>query len=306
MPPDAVHDWYPIRALTPRHANRPVHLSGQGWVAVGRIMRDAASGRWIWAEWLPAIGRHVMLAPWRVWREDVPPHGREPCFWRPVEWAPWPEPLPVPIAGPVYHAPPPAPEPEAIEPETDGWPYPGLALGERVPPRSLQEAEARVLRGLRRMDLESEAGIVQRGYATDIPREFYVLMRRHQMAEDMAEARRLGHPLATEIGAVRAAWIPTRRDNGDWDYALDWWRQLPGWGRRLIQFRAANPPFSWRQIGEREGESHTQSRKRYRTAIEALFRIAAGSFVGASDTPPASRPEAPVTRPPVSKKESRR
>jgi hypothetical protein len=284
MAPDAAEAWYPIHTLTPRQADRTVHLSGQGWEVVGRLVREPESGRWQWMEWRQGLRQFVLLSPWRLMRAGVVPQGREPSAWRPVAWEVWPDPLPEPIAGPVYAPRPPGPEPDPPPlPETDDWPYPGVRLGERVPPADDREAEARVLRGLRRMDLEPKVGLHKQGFSADIPREFFHLMRRAQLAEDMADARRRGMPVSSEIGNVRSAWTPSRRDNGDWAYALDWWRQLGTFERQLFRYRAANPPFSWRQIGEREGMSGAGAHKAYGRAVAALFAIARVTAAEASE-----------------------
>ncbi len=275
MAPDAVNRWYGIEHLTPRQADRVVHLAGPGWTIVGKMTRESGSGRWAWMEWRPGLGVFVLLTPWRIIRPGVVPQGREPSVWRPVEWEAWPDPLPEPIMGPVQAVADAEPEPDPPPlPETDDWPYPGVHLGERVPAVDIREAEARVLRGLRRMDLEPKVGLRAMGYASDIPREYFYLMRRVQLAEDILEAKRSGRPLTTEVGAVRAAWTPSRRDNGDWAYALDWWKQIGSGPRHLFRLRAANPPFSWRQIGEREGMSQEGARQAYRRAVEAVFEIA--------------------------------
>ncbi|MGE3064146.1 MAG: hypothetical protein AB7K67_01050 [Hyphomicrobiaceae bacterium] len=272
-PPGAL--WYPIGYLTLAHADRTVHLAGQGWEVVGRLSLDPASRLWAWMEWHAGLGQYLLLTPFRIVPDGALRHRREPTAWRPVEWEAWPEPLPEALIGPIYREPEPGPEPDPPPlPETDDWPYPGLRLGERVPPVCEREAEARVLRGLRRMEMEPNPGLRTLAYASDIPREFYHLMRRHQQAEDAAEARRRGLPVTAEIGAVRSAWTPSRRDNGDWHYALDWWRQLTAFERQLFRFRAANPPFSWRQIAERVGGSKDTVRGNYLRAVDKLTVIA--------------------------------
>lgn len=266
--------WYPITALTRAHVTVELALQ-DGWEVLGRIARHRDSRRWAWWELKPGGADWSLLAPYRTPEPDRVPRRREPVAWRPLPWTRWPDPLPEPLPGavPLPPAPPAEEEPPPPE-EVDGWPCPGLRLGERVPPASPEEAEARVLRALRRMDCEPHVGVRHRTLAADIPAEIILAARRLQDAVTAWEAYSQGRLGSLDLPPARAAWTPTRRDHGDWDYALDWWRRLPGREQLLFRYRAANPVYSWRQIGERERMSGTHARALYRAAVRRVFEIA--------------------------------
>lgn len=272
---DLNRPWYPITSLT--RAGVSVELALQdGWEIVGRLGRHPETGRWAWFQQRPNSRSWALLAPYRM-PDGKPPKRREPVAWRPLAGVLWPDPLPEPLTGalPSPLPEPPEPEPEPI-PETDGWPYPGLKLGERVPPQSLEETEARVLRALRRMECEPRVGVRASSLASDIPAEIILAARRLQDAVTAWEAYSQGRLGSLDLPPARAAWTPTRRDHGDWDYALDWLRWLPALERRLFRYRAANPVYSWRQIGERERMSGSHARALYRAAVRRVFEIARG------------------------------
>jgi hypothetical protein len=274
MAPDAGRPWFPIAGLT--RVNVSVELSLEnGFEITGKLAKHPETLRWFWWELRPNAKAYVILMPYRSPGKPAGTrHDRTPVAWRPLPGVLWPDPLPSPLTGPV--PPPPAP-PAEIEPpplpEVDDWPYPGLRLGERVAPASEQECEARVLRALRRMDHEPRVGLYASRISADYPRELYHLMVRQQLAEDLAEALAAGRRI-TDAPDVRVAWTPTRRDNGDWDYALEWWRQLARADRALFRYRAANPSWSWRQIAEAEGQTVSALTGRYARAIARMFAIA--------------------------------
>lgn len=272
--PSIAAPWYPITSLTRAGVSVELALEG-GFEVIGRIVRHPKTGRPCWYVLSPSGRSWSLLAPWRPYDPEKPPRYREPKYWRPLPWVKWPDPLPEPVGHFPPTPPPPAPEPEPPPfPETDDWPYPGLALGERVPPQSLEETEARVLRALRRLECEPRVGVRASSLASDIPAEIILAARRLQDAINAYEAFRQGRMGALDLPPARVAWTPTRRDHGDWEYALEWLRHLPRFEQQLFRYRAANPVFSWRQISEREGLSVTALRQKYQRAIETMYRIA--------------------------------
>ncbi len=259
--PDDGRPWYPVAQF--QRVNVAVEALGAALITV-KLAQHPSHNRLMWWDLL-ASGDWAPLVPWRHPGLGPSLDGRYPVCWRPLAGIDWPHPLPSPVAGPLA-APvviePPEPPPH---PETDGWPYPDVRLGCRVPPVSIEECEARVLRGLRKMNIMARVGHAARSIAADWPAEWYYLMRRIEDVE-----RSDGH-----IGDVRVAWTPTRRDNTDWDYALDWWRHLDPEVRELVALRAANPVFSWRGCAERLRLGNKETcRAAYARAIDVMYRIA--------------------------------
>ncbi len=270
--------WYPARWLDPRrHAGRALIVQTGIAEVEAKLDFHKPSGRFAWLEWRPALGEFVVLAPWRRLGPADMAQGREPVAFVPLHPGEWPE-LPEPLLAPKMA---PAPLPELAPPpepaEVDDWPYPGLKLGSCTPPRSLEECEARVLRALRTMDGQPRVGIAIRSIAADIPSELYYLMRRQQMADDLARLRE-NRKIDTDLKTVRIAFTLLRRDWSDWDYALDWYRGLSRDSRELIRMRAENPPFTWRQIGRHRKESHETSRRTYEAAIASMYRAATAAI----------------------------
>ena len=152
----------------------------------------------------------------------------------------------------------------------DGWPAPGLALGERAPPVSLAECEARILRAYRTSAavMVAGSGHRKRTMCADIPAEMVKAALKRAEAERIAA----GDVTGADFDGVRSAWQPTRRDLGDWDYALGWLTGVPARGRRALEMRAADPQFSFRQIGEALGRAGPGSALHvYRQAIAAAM-----------------------------------
>lgn len=276
MAPATAEPWYAIDVIEPaRHCGVRLVLAGDGWELVGRLWQDqAASRRWAWQEWSAGLKSWQMLTPYRVLRPGQTRHRREPTAFRPVDPLNWPGVRggAGSMLGPVVRASPPptASPPEDVHPECDGWPYPNVRLGLCVPPLSIPECEARVLRALRQMDSLPRVGNAPPKWAADIPREMLYLMVRYQEVERQQTRD-------SYVPDAKVAWFPTRRDAGDWDYALGWWLQLAGHERQLFKMRAANPVYSWRSIAERESYGHPQTaQNHYRKALEKMFEIARG------------------------------
>lgn len=88
------------------------------------------------------------------------------------------------------------------------------------------------------------------------------------------------------------AFNPTRRDLDDWWVALGWFARLypvpargPDWQpgdwnavQRIVAWRAADPPYSWRQIGDQLGRSNEWSRRTYTAAIDRVWQMANGGM----------------------------
>lgn len=270
MDPDAVdpaRPWYHPEALTRADVLVEVRLAG-GAVVTAKVARHA-NGRWVWLEArTDAPGGFALLVPW--WAPGQRPERlsrRAPAAWRPQAGVLWPDALPERIAGPVYRAPPPAEVaiPEGGEP-ADGWPHPGLRLGLKVPPDSLAECEARVLRGWRTM---LAPGVVATGVGGEV--DSVVLIQRAALRMD---ADPEAHVDRSHIPDVAIAWTPDRRDLGDWEYAMAWTRCLDDRRRRVVAMRAAAPVYSWRQIGERMRLTQARVRQIYDASLIAMFKHA--------------------------------
>lgn len=232
--------------------------------------------------------------------EPLAPYGAPRGRFAPTEWRPqvaglWPEALPEPIQRHIAHGPAlgverdgrgrvyvRAPD-EELDPTraSDGWPYPGLVLGECQPPASAREAEARYLRAVRTRDARGvvEDDIVRRSRSTDIPAEMQRIWEKIAAAELRREAYLEGRFGALDASALRSAWSPSRRDLGDWDYALAWGRALSATERKLFELRAADPGYSWSDVGRRIGlrdpaERGRQARGIYEDAVPVLFKAA--------------------------------
>lgn len=269
--------WYPAWFLDPaKHMGRSVLLSGSGWQVTGRIGVDDKAKIPSWQEWRAFEKRWASLAPWRSDEVIDVRRAGEPTAFRPLEGSVWAGDLPQPIVGwsprpmttaATFAAHDADPIAQGMR-DTDGWPFPGLRLGCRVPPETDKECEARVLRAYRHMASMPRVGIQHRTIAADWPAEWYYIgdrINRQEAAKD-------GH-----IGDERVAWVSTRRDATDWDYALDWIKSMRAGPRELIEKRAANPPWSFWQIADRDRTNPDTVRKRYRAAIELAFELARAS-----------------------------
>lgn len=268
---------YPIETLTLMNVRVFIMLAGAirivGWLGRHPETRQ----RWWFAEGKKP-GHGQPLAPWISPGVAIRLRRETPMAWAPLEESVWTAPLPEPI-GPtvtprmvsVDRVRPGLPPPEVFDAgmPDDVWPYPGLKLGERGIPQSLEECEARVLRGFRTQASRavSDAGHKPSPYCADIPAEFVKLALRHADIERLQR----GEIRAEDFEAVRSGWSPTRRDLGDWDHALAWLAAVSRHQARVIALRAANPVYSWRQIADRLGGSHETARVSYRQALEAMF-----------------------------------
>ncbi len=295
--------WFPVAAMQRIGVIVELACNGARQI-VGKLDRHPRNKRLFWWEWRDLIEE---FSPLQMWTPPVAPlpdrlSDRTPLAWRPLVPGVWPDPLPEPLfqaagsrqqaAGPQrspecqWHGnaaacplmpaaccllpdPPPPPEPH-------GWPYPGLKLGESVPPTSKEEAEARVLRAWRTLTVLPGHDYVGGG---DLcwPRDWYVLGQRIDALE-----RYLNGERETHVPPVRSTWLATRRDQGDWRYALAWMNGLSEAHREIIRLRAADPPYRWGEIARqmsRKGEAlsgitRAGAQWRYEAAIDAVWEAA--------------------------------
>lgn len=261
MPADETRGGFEVLAIVRKHPRRKVWW----WYQVGAW--GGAGHGWMRSEQiaLDMVGR-------------TPPSPKSPTAWRPLDVAAWPHPLPAPLDPSFGPKRPPTATPEAAEAldphiGDDGWPYPGLVLTLGTP-ASREECEARVLRAFRTSASAAGGGAIghaARTMSADIPKEIILASIR------LNEAWWSVHPDADGgvFEAVRSGWTPNKRDVGDWVTALGWLDYLEPRAVRVISLRAADPPFSFRQIAERIRVSHHVTAKRiYERAIDAAFASA--------------------------------
>jgi len=281
--PDADVLWYPIEAM--RWVGLPVivALARGGTEIVAEIRKHPRRKTWCWYQ-LGSWGgdsygwmRSDVIELEFVNRETE----HSPHAFRPLDAAAWKHPLPEPLAPAVSLKRPPAatPEPqEALDPHhgSDDWPYPGLRLGaEGAVPKSREECEARILRAFRTSHSSAGGfvGHMSSGTCADIPREQVQIALAHCNAERIREELRLG--VAQPLNAVRSGWTPTKRDIGDWVQALQWLNSADPADVHVVELRAADPPWSFRQIAERMRlASHNTARRWYADAISHAFQSA--------------------------------
>lgn len=274
--------WYPIATM--RRHRITVRVQGAGYECLA-IVRDHPTAKRPWwlvmAERATFAGRHLLpvepLAPY-----GVAAHVRAPMLWQPLAAGHWPEPLPAPVRDaprpPGQHPPPPDEEPEDPTQPGDGWPYPGLRLGQRVPPSSIEECEARLLRALRTSASREtgHVGLDRRATCADIPAEMIKIALKFAHWEAIMRG-----DVKPETHAVRSGWTPLRRDIEDWTYALEWLRApgCGGTGQEVLIMRAADPPWSFRGAAERLS---TRRKRITGQAVHAAYwRVVEAAFEGA-------------------------
>ena len=259
--------WYPIATMKTAHV--PVRIRRTGFEVLAEIRKhprlsDVGRPVWWWYEIKPS-GSLVALAAVGIEEET----GWD--AWQPPDARHWPSPLPEPLSSQMgavaWQSPPPLPEPEDGTEQGDGWPYPGLRLGVLVPPRHLEECEARLLRAIRTMRSPAVAGIVgASGYAGDIPRETIKIILQVAAAERVAEDG------DNELAAVRSAWAPTRRDITDWSYCAEWLNGVSKRARSVLYLRSDDPPPSYTEITRYLGGSPQGMHQLYHSTVERIYR----------------------------------
>lgn len=251
---------------------RLLHYEVDQLVGVRRTYKRPREIVWnVRAEYGKADTRRARsMVVWSIVRQDgrlqdLPPHAF-PTFWRPINLAKWPDPLPEPY--PIRRWEPPAPEPTPIaEPAApaDNFEWPG-AYSE---PGSIsaQEAEIRLMRGLRThgtRNLEGEGRIHIPGYVDSI-----LLVAKGELVPEWKDP--------TDARAIPVKWEATRRDHGDEPIVMDWYRALNPAQQFVVRRRAQLPAWSYRQIAEAPGSrfaTWSQARDTYNAAIARVTRIA--------------------------------
>lgn len=269
--------WYPIRTLTIAHVT--VRLHWAGFTVPGQLRRHDKTRLWWWWQ-VGARGKLTPIDPLR----DTPTAERSPTAWQPIDRATWPHRLPEHLA---LLRPPRAPGQRSpvieVEPDDgsipgDGWPHPGLHLGQRTPPHSFEETEARLLRAFRTSASRAvdDVGHGRRVTCADIPSEYVAIALKYAAHERRVEELREGRRPDEAGGndAVRSGWMPYRRDNEDWLYALGWLVWANERGVEVLRLRAADPAFSYRQIGRALRISAARAHQLYRETITAAMRAA--------------------------------
>jgi len=271
--------WYPISTM--RWARLPVRIQGPGYECLAVVREHPGAKRLWWLSLDVALRPVAPIAPYAA-----PGDRAAPLLWQPPNAAIWPHPLPAPVQEPPrdpgQHSAPSEPEPDDATQAGDGWPYPWLRLGQRVPPVSIEECEARILRALRTSrsrDTGPDVGHAPNTYCADIPREMLKAGRKLAWLEAVAR----GESWAIDTEAKRSAWSPLRRDREDEDYALVWIKGVVGLPRRVLGLRADDPVWSFRQIAEqirRDGYGRLSAsgvHNEYRATIARAFERATGT-----------------------------
>lgn len=236
-------------------------------------------------------GRRVFRVGSLCKSEDLPTHAR-PSLWRPVDPNTWPDQLPEPatVRMSVEWQSETRANLAQIEPsvrDMDRWPYPHIELGRAgVPPKSVEEAEARVLRALRCVDVlyrdppeRSE---------TAWPHD---LMVSAALLKKLLSSSRTGklpwlkdddyrdvHIDVSDLSPRPARWVPTRRDLSDVEAGcLSWTHCLTKKEHRLFRWRSDLPQWSFGQIAEMTRRDVDEVQSAYKEACERIFKEAVGA-----------------------------
>lgn len=210
---------------------------------------------------------------------DLPRHAR-PSLWRPVNVETWPDELPEPSTvtkDVAWQSAP--PRPATPEPALPGekWPYPNVALGRaNVPPRSITEAEARILRAIRTQD-SIDPTI---GSGCLWPKDLMIASAVVRKLLENSRSGRLAHfeksdyaDIHVDLSDLRprpARWVPTPRDVSD-VLCLRWTDCLTSKEMSLFMWRSALPPYSWNQIAEFRNQDQEEVRCQYRAACAKVY-----------------------------------
>jgi hypothetical protein len=275
--PGADVPWYPIAAMRWGHLPVIVALAIGGAEIIAELRRHPRTKAWWWYQIGVAVGDGWTRVPEIEIEMKDRASDFAPIAFRPLDVGAWAHPLPPPLTGAFGTNRPPVIAPEADEGDldphhgSDDWPYPGLKLGLGVP-ASREECEARLLRAFRTSNAQSRVGHAARDTCADIPREMVLTALKYAAREREAQER----GAAKDLDAVRSGWTPTKRDVEDWETALSWLNHAPARAVRVVSYRAADPPWSFRQIAERirGAKSHNTARGLYAAAIDHAFSIA--------------------------------
>lgn len=270
-----------------KHAHVPVWVSGPGFEVLAEIRRHpklSQGGKTVWWWWeILKTGKTRELAAVGIADGDAKRSARTaPTLFRPLDPSNWPHGLPAPVSVPY----PPAPEPSSLPAEPDDGVIQGdnfpfkMWLGCQVPPETVKECEARLLRALRTERSHAVSGVGNRtsNFSADIPREMAQVALSVSNWERRQEER-AANPKATDWETHEAAssgWTPNRRDLTDWDYCMDWLPPLSFQEFLAIAMRSADPIFTYKLIGadDRMKMSPDEVRGVYKRAVMKAFRRA--------------------------------
>jgi hypothetical protein len=214
------------------------------------------------------------------------PRSATPDLWRPA--VAWPEPLPAPavLTKPVAWQSPPVPQRTAEPPEpVAGWPYPNLRLGRAgTPPKTVQEAEARILRAIRTRWVQ-ERDTDLRGPTALWPKDLMVAAAVVEKNMRASPTRKLAgfRPEdyeqvfvdESDLRARPARWVPEPRDVSDYEWRPNgplYW-PVP-WSKHLFSRRSAMPVWTFGQIADDEGLSESEVIEIYAEACQTAFERA--------------------------------
>lgn len=263
--------------------NVKVRLLVSGYELTAARIRDSRTG-WRWV----VHDRHgVRDLDRAIARADRPAGGE---YWAPVDPASWR--LPLPAVG-IYVAPSDSaarsrigasgrlPERQSDAPIKKGQLYRDPLAIAYEPEGSVGRdmTEARVLRAIRFDGVKARQGRLREARAISWPSEWEALS---QLIDQMEKA---------SIEAVARRFEPVPADLSDYLTAFGWFTRLNPpelWhkrreayalndAQRVLVLRAAEPPFTWAQIGERcSRRTDGQARRFYDKTIDAIHRIANG------------------------------
>ncbi|PPD06297.1 MAG: hypothetical protein CTY28_14525 [Hyphomicrobium sp.] len=123
-----------------------------------------------------------------------------------------------------------------------------------------REAEGRLMRAFIAERCETFAGPGDRTFS--------------DLLSSMTKSGTEGRADATESLIIRAS--ATGKDKDDMMIAFAWWRALDPPFKAVLKMRAAEPPLTWRAIGDALGLTHEGARKRHAAALTELARVANG------------------------------
>lgn len=222
-------------------------------------------------------------------KSDDLPRFAKPALWRPVNPDAWPETLPEPatVQQPVEWVETktkPESQPEPSVRDMDRWPYPHVTLGRAdEKPKTVEEAEARILRALRTVDAiyRDRPDVSPAAWPRDLMVSAAVLKKMLSSSRTgklpwlRDEDYRDVYVDMSDLSPRPARWMPTRRDLSDLDAGcLDWMRDLSRKMQSLLRWRAAIPRYSFTQIAEMTSRQEDDVRKEYAIACARLFRKA--------------------------------
>lgn len=255
--------------------NVRVRLLISGYQLEAARVRDARRG-WRWVTYRKGVIEDLQPD---IARADRPAGGE---YWAPLDPAAWRLPLPAPALHVARSDSPSCRPPSAVDaPHKRAQLYrdPLAIVYEPEGAVSLGMAEARVLRAIRFDGVKGNQGRLREQRAISWPTEWEALSKLIERME------------AASIEAVARRFEPVPADRSDYLIAFGWFTKLNPpelWhkrrepyalndAQRVLVLRAAEPPFTWAQIGERcSRRTDGQARRFYDKTIDSIHRIANG------------------------------